>query len=160
MTRLAILNLAALLLGRSVDEAAQVCATLKLSRVAGRALRDYLLLSERHFGELARGGSSKRGRYWWISGLGSDPLGCLLFMACRCDGDHVKHALSLAANYSMGGKQRDLVDGVWIMRNLGVEAGPKVGDMLRILRQEEIAGRVNTAGQARRFLLLHYKKTD
>lgn len=160
-SRQATLNLAMVLQGRSNCDIQTVIAGLKLSRKGTTALNGYLALPLSKLDELRGLTCGFRGRYWWVSELGSDPVGCLFYLAFSTfeyDQQLGLRALALAEEYTSAGSMADLVDGNWLCRCLEVGPGPWVGEALRALRYEEIAGRVRSTGQAKEFLQSRYKK--
>jgi poly(A) polymerase len=165
MSRRAVFHLAVVLRRGPYPEAdaERLINDLKLARNTARALRSYLRISSCRLMEAAGLTCGFRGRYWWVSSLGPDPVGGLVFLAClaweRCR-KVALDVLALLEEYVCSEPLRDLVDGHWITRSLGIEAGPRVGEVLRVLRQEEIAGRVCSKEEAKAFLLTRYQKTD
>lgn len=161
-SRQAALNLTVILKGVPSQVAHNVMVALKLARNTTRALKGYLDLGEGCLREAKRLTSGSRGRMWWVSGLGPDPVGGLIFLACSewclCSED-VQHVLNLALDFASGGPPEDFLDGRWICSNLGLKPGPLVGKAIQAVRREEMAGRVMTAEQARQFLLGRYQKT-
>jgi len=53
----------------------------------------------------------------------------------------------------------DLVDGHWIASCFGLQPGPQLGELVAMLRQEELEGRVRSPDEARKFLILLKEKT-
>ena len=53
----------------------------------------------------------------------------------------------------------DLVDGHWIASCFGLQPGPQLGELVAMLRQEELEGRVRNPDEARKFLILLKEKT-
>lgn len=161
-TRQAALNLTVILKGLPSKVAHNVIVSLKLARSTTRALKGYLNIDAGCLRDAKSLTCGSRGRRWWVSGLGSDPVGSLLFLACRdwcqCSGD-AKRILNLALDYASEGPPKDFLDGQWICASLGIKPGPLVGEAIQAVRHEEIAGRVLTAEQARKFLLVRYEKT-
>lgn len=160
VTRQAVLNLAAVMVGRPAEDVRNIALRLKLARASSQALQAYLGLPEGRWKELRDLRCGLRGRCWWVADLGADPVGCLLFMAGSRGEAQASRIISLAVEYAAAGTQRDLVDGDWLRRHLGMKPGPGIGAALRALRREEVAGRVSTARQAEAFLRNRFEKTD
>lgn len=161
-TRQAAFNLAVILKEVPSNVAHNVIVFLKLARNTKRALNGYLSLGAERLRDAKRLASGSRGRRWWVSDLGADPVGSLIFLACsdwcQCSED-VQLVLNLALDFISVGLPKDFLDGQWVCNNLGMKPGPLVGEALQAVRDEEMAGRVLTAGQARTFLLTRYQKT-
>lgn len=51
-----------------------------------------------------------------------------------------------------------LLDGIKIMKLLNLNPSPKIGEILAILREEQLSGRLKTAAQARNFLFRKKKE--
>lgn len=49
-----------------------------------------------------------------------------------------------------------LVDGLVVMKMLKIAAGPKVGEIIRALREEQLTGKVTTAAEAKKWVSTHY----
>lgn len=156
LSRRAVLYLAVILRHSPDQNTKELISFLKLARGTGRALENYLQINPSQLMErMAKLGCGYRGRYWWVSRLSHDPLGCLIMAACYVWGhsrEKALDALSLAEEYAAAEPLEDFVDGKEICRILGVEPGPRVGEALRALRLEEIAGRVENVQQAYVFL--------
>ncbi len=161
--RQALLNLAMVLQDRPMCDVQRVIARMKLARASTKALTGYVdLPAASKLLELQNLACGFRGRYWWVSGLGPDPVGCLLYLASSISGHSRQlglRALTLAEEYASADPITDLVDGNWLCQCLGIEPGPLVGEALHTLRYEEIAGRVHSVKQAREFLQVQYKKS-
>ena len=161
-SRQATINLALLLQGRPINDLENVIAGMKLSRATSKALIGYLSLDSSKLFEIGRLTCGFRGRYWWLTALGPDPVGCLIYLVLsisQCRHDLMLRALCLAAEYAEGGKIADLVDGNWLCQKLKVGPGPVVGKALQALRCAEIADRVHSVEEAREFLGAWFKKS-
>lgn len=161
-SRQATINLALLLRDCPIHDVQRVIAGMKLSRATSRALIGYLGLDASKLFELASLTCGFRGRYWWASTLGTDPVGSLFYLVLNtpeCNPDLGLYAWSLAKEYAEADEQTDLVDGNWLCRELKVRPGPLVGEALHALRGAEIAGRVHSTEDAREFLALWFKKS-
>ncbi|MGE4545560.1 MAG: hypothetical protein AB7D06_15785 [Pedobacter sp.] len=161
-SRQTTLTLGVILQGRPIGDVQRVISGLKLSRMTSKALLGYWSLASSKLAELSRLRCGFRGRFWWVSGLGSDPVGCLFFLACNTSEyrpELFMHVSSLVEEYKRAETITDLVDGNWLCQHLEMKPGPLVGEALHALRCEEIAGRVHSAEQAREFLRLRSKKS-
>lgn len=155
ITRHVLLHLSVILKNLPFETAEKVLDTMRFSRASGRVLKGYLNISPARLSEIPTLTCGARGRYWWVSNLGSDPVGCLLLLAIGAFKHNPKlssRALSLAEEYAGTGHVPDLVDGHDVIRFLGLEPGPEIGRILQSIRREEIAGRVGTVQQAYAFL--------
>ena len=53
---------------------------------------------------------------------------------------------------------KQILDGNEIMEEFSLKSGPEVGELLKLLREEQLSGRVKTKKQALKFLKIIYKK--
>ena len=158
LTRLAMLRLAAAV--RSCGELCpEALATrLCLSRSNRRRLMSLATLAEARGRELVELSCSGRGLAQWAATLGPFPAEALLLLAAfnpppQMPRNHLSATLAALRRYSHDGRIPDLVDGDWVRRHLHLSQGADVGNCLVLLRREEIAGRVNTAEEGRKFLI-------
>lgn len=161
-SRQAALALGVILQGRPISEVQRVIGRLKLSRMTSRALLGYCALSSSKITELKGLKCGFRGRYWWVSGLGFDPVGCLILLAFNTSEyspELAMHVLFLVKEYTCAGVLADLVDGHWLCQHLEMKPGPRVGEALHALRCEEISGTVNSPEQAQEFLRAWFKNS-
>ena len=86
----------------------------------------------------------------------------LLLAALNTSSQMPRNRLSAARaalrRYCHDGRIPDLVDGDWVRRHLHLSQGADIGNCLDLLRLEEISGRVNTAEEGRKFLILLKEK--
>ncbi|HKK00946.1 MAG TPA: hypothetical protein VJ955_02160, partial [Desulfuromonadales bacterium] len=163
LTRLAMLRLAAAVRawGELCPEA--LATRLCLSRRNRRLLMSLATLAETRGRELAELSCSGRGLAQWAATLGPFPSEALLLLAAlnppaQMPRSHLAAALTALRRYCREGRIPDLVDGDWVRRNLLLSRGADVGKCLDFLRREEIAGRVKTAEEGRKFLILLKEK--
>ena len=47
---------------------------------------------------------------------------------------------------------KPIISGIDVMKTLGIPSGPKIGEILELLREEQLAGKIKTRRQALVFL--------
>lgn len=152
----ALLKLAALLAGcrPTIDVGEQ----LRLSRRAGNLLRRLREVPPETLAELhPLRDTTPRRRALWVEQLGAEPVLGLTWLLSQADDPRpwlpeARRALNDYHDHLRHGRIPDLVDGVWLRRQLGLSDGRRIGETLRNLRAAELSGQVKTPDEARKFL--------
>jgi poly(A) polymerase len=164
LSRRTLLTFAAFLRGYVPPDAAGLCARLRLGAKASATLPALAALTADRTAEIAALPDLPRGRALWAASLGAGAVDSVMFLALFAGGPAETAAASVllllhdVIDCTRAGRIPDLVDGRWVLENLGLEEGPQVGKALEALRREEIAGRVRSEDEARKFLISLEKK--
>ena len=157
-SRLGLLKLAAFLRVYAPEDLKGVLVDdLRLSRDNTSKVAALASLDPGKAVELEKLAGGRRGRALWVQSLGSHPVEGLLFLgivAPALGGDPAKvlGALGDYLDLQKAGRIPDLVTGARLRDRLGLPQGPLIGEILDLLRREEIAGRVQTLEDAEKFV--------
>jgi poly(A) polymerase len=164
LSRRTLLTFAAFLRGYAPQDPAGLSASLRLGAKAVTALPALAALPRNRAAEIAALPDTPRGRALWAASLGAGAVNSLMFISLfkkESPEEAAAEVLPLlhdVIDCTRGGRIPDLIDGRWVRENLGLGEGPEVGSVLEMLRREEIAGRVKSAHEARKFLKSLAKK--
>lgn len=164
ISRLALLKLAAFLRGYDPQTLPDIPAAIRLGRRSTACLLALTGLPRERASEIATLAGGRRGRALWAADLGPDACASLVFLAVLAEGPPAPAAarvlplLQDVRECVHEGRIPDLVDGRWLREHLGLREGPGIGRALELLRREEVAGRVQSVEEARKFLISLNKK--
>ena len=67
---------------------------------------------------------------------------------------HIKEKMQEMAKQALGDSKppKPIISGIDVMKTLGIPSGPKIGEILELLREEQLAGKIKTRRQALEFL--------
>jgi poly(A) polymerase len=163
-SRHGLLKLAAFLRGYDPLEIKALLADhLRLSRDNVSRIANLVALDPGKAAELNKLVCGRRGRALWAQSLGPHPEECLLVLGAFVPHSQEDPALFAGAlsdymEFQEDGRVPDLVTGGWLRDRLGLPQGPIIGVILDRLRLEEVAGRVQTPEDARKFVKSMAKK--
>lgn len=155
---LAILRLAAFMTGSRLFEYHPLCLKrLRFSKKTTALIGNLINLTPVLADALTDNPIRGRGRALLVASLGPDPQLSLIYLLCLATYPlkfqaWMQEARSDYLAHVRHGQVPDLVSGSWVRQVLHLEAGPVIGCYLRLLRREEIAGRVQTLNDAHKFL--------
>ena len=115
---------------------------------------------------LAQVADKPRSRARWLNGTGREPLASAIFLPLvapgSLQGNLLKSELLIDSftSCSVHGRLEELVDGTWLVNELGMEAGPEVGRLQSLLHLAEISGETTTVKEAQQWLLDRQKAID
>lgn len=156
--RATLLRLAAFLRGYGQGAGGFFARQVRLGKKTTAILMSLAVMPVELAGEIEGLAGTRRGRALWAMELGPDVWMSLLFMALldrRAPSAAVPTILALiddVADSLYDGRISALVDGDWMRTELDWEEGPSIGQALALVRREEIAGRVKSPAEARKFL--------
>jgi len=67
---------------------------------------------------------------------------------------HIKEKMKEMAKQALGESKppRPIISGIDVMKTLGIPSGPKIGEILELLREEQLSGGIRTREQALEFI--------
>lgn len=135
----------------------------KLSRKARAVVAAVSTLGEGIWGAFLALAPTGRAFAWWAARHQCHPRALFLALA-GMPGPADSHAILvdwLPRIADLADKRpRDLVDGHWLRRELGLAAGPQMSRALELLRNAEMCGTVSSRDEARRFLARKFHNRD
>ncbi len=135
-----------------------------LSRKSKENIAAIVALDKVALNEFAVIARNERAYSWWAARYRIDPK--LLLLALAVGPPNVAPALPeikawvpLIAHLN-DQRPKDLLDGHWLRRELGLKDGPEMTKALKLLRNAEISGQVSNKDEARKFLALNCRNKD
>ena len=136
-----------------------------LSRRAKACVTVLARIDERTLGELDQISPGARAFAWWAHGYRIEPRLWLLALAAigalRGDSNSELICNWVPVIDTLGDQPpEELVDGHWLQHELGLPPGPEMSRVLRLLRNAEIFGLVDSTESAREYLVHHCRNID
>jgi hypothetical protein len=136
-----------------------------MSRKAKAYVNALARIDERTLRELDHVSLGPRAFAWWAHGYRIEPRLWLLTLAAigalRGDSNSELICNWVPVVDTLDDQPpEELVDGHWLQHELRLPPGPEMSRVLRLLRNAEISGLVDSIESARKYLVHHYKNID
>ncbi|MDT8441955.1 MAG: hypothetical protein RQ723_09885 [Desulfuromonadales bacterium] len=133
----------------------------RLSRRARARIRGLMTLNRAVVDQLCRLERRPRLLSLWADKHGLDVLDLVLAASIICDDEQRDTVLSWVPLAEEACRQtaNDLVDGDWLTTEIGIPAGPQIGEALEFVREYELLGRVASRADAEQLLRRYWTLT-